>query len=93
MKIVFMGTPEFAVPSLKALVDKKHDVAAVATQPDKPRGRGQKIAAAPVKVVALEMGLPVIQPRKARDEEFIRTIKALAPEAICVVSYGQLLPD
>jgi methionyl-tRNA formyltransferase len=93
MKIVFMGTPQFAVPSLKILVEKNHELAAVATQPDRPKGRGRKIAPPPVKEVALEMGLPVFQPEKARSEEFVRRVEALAPDAICVVSYGQFLPE
>ncbi len=93
MKIVFMGTPQFAVPSLKILLDKKHDVVGVVTQPDKPKGRGRKIIPPPVKEVALKRGLLVLQPQKARDEGFVQEVKALEPGAICVVSYGQLLPD
>ncbi|MEE9611153.1 MAG: methionyl-tRNA formyltransferase, partial [Desulfatiglandales bacterium] len=93
MKIVFIGTPQFAVPSLKILLDKKHDVVGVVTQPDKPKGRGRKIIPPPVKEVALKWGLLVLQPQKARDEGFVQEVKALEPEAICVVSYGQLLPD
>lgn len=88
-----MGTPQFAVPSLKILLDKKHDVVGVVTQPDKPKGRGRKIIPPPVKEVALKRGLLVLQPQKARDEGFVQEVKALVPEAICVVSYGQLLPD
>lgn len=71
MRIVFMGTPDFAVGTLKALIGSRHEVAAVITQPDKPKGRGKAMQYTPVKEVALEAGIPVFQPRKVRDPEFI----------------------
>lgn len=92
MKIVFMGTPEFAVPSLKALVDAGHQVCGVFTQPDKPKNRGMKLQAPPVKLLALELGIPVYQPVKLRDGEALAILKELAPELIVVAAYGKLLP-
>lgn len=91
MKIVFMGTPEFAVPSLKALIEK-HEVCAVFTQPDKPKGRGKKIAMSPIKELALKYKIDVYQPKLLRkDKELIKTIKSLNPDFIVVVAYGQIL--
>lgn len=91
MKIVFMGTPQFAVPSLKALIDK-HDVMAVLTQPDRPKGRGKKLMMSPVKEVALEHNIEVYQPLKLRtDSELIEKIKDLKPDFIIVVAFGQIL--
>ncbi|MBQ3948248.1 MAG: methionyl-tRNA formyltransferase [Ruminococcus sp.] len=96
MKIVFMGTPEFAVPCLKKLAESKHEVAAVFTQPDKPKGRGYKMIPTPVKAAAEEYGLPVYQPlslRKGDDaEESMRILKDIAPDLIVVTAYGQILP-
>ena len=91
MKIAFMGTPALAVPCLDALA-KHHEIAVVVTQPDKIGGRGHKIIAPPVKQRALEIGAPVLQPRRARDEEFIEALRAYAPDAIAVVAFGQILP-
>lgn len=92
MKIVFMGTPEFAVPSLKMLIDK-YDVLAVLTQPDRPKGRGKKLAFSPVKEVALASGITVYQPLKLKKEpEVIEAIKNLEPDFIIVVAFGQILP-
>ena len=92
MKIVFMGTPDFAVPSLEALLARGHEVAAVFTQPDKPKGRGHKLLPPPVKSLALEHGIPVYQPATLRTEEAAETLRALQPELIVVAAYGKLLP-
>ena len=92
--LVFMGTPEFAVPSLQALLDAGYDGRGVFTQPDRPVGRGQKLTAPPVKVLALEAGLPVFQPTRLRgDEAALETLRRLSPAAIVVVAYGQILPE
>jgi methionyl-tRNA formyltransferase len=87
-----MGTPEFAVPSLDALLQAKHQVVAVVSQPDRPRGRGRVMTPSPVKEVALRHGIPVYQPEKVREPEFIETLRALEPEIIVVVAFGQFLP-
>ena len=96
MKIVFMGTPDFAVPCLRALADNGHDVAAVFTQPDKPKGRGYKMIPTPVKAAAMEYNIPVYQPlslRKGDDaESAMNTLREINPELIVVVAYGQILP-
>lgn len=92
MKIVFMGTPEFAVPCLQKIIDEGHEVVAVVTQPDKPKGRGKKLAMPPVKELALEYDIPVYQPLKAREESFVDTLKEINPELIVVVAFGQILP-
>lgn len=92
MKLVFMGTPDFAVPTLKALIDSEHEVAAVITQPDKPKGRGKEMQPTPVKAAALAAGLPVYQPLKVRDEKFVAQLAAWQPDAIIVAAFGQLLP-
>ena len=91
MRIVFMGTPEFAVSTLKSLIDSRHEVIAVVTQPDKPKGRGGKMQFTPVKEAALEAGIEVYQPQKAKDEEFVKFIRKLAPDVMVVVAYGQIL--
>lgn len=93
MRIVFMGTPDFAAASLKKLIDEKRDVVGVFTQPDKPKGRGMELAASPVKVLALENGIPVYQPVKMRDGTTLEMIKALEPDILVVVAYGRILPD
>lgn len=92
MRIVYMGTPDFSVPALKALVEAGHDVIAVVTQPDKPKGRGKEIQMTPVKEQALEFHIPVYQPVKARDPEFIKILTDLAPDVMVVAAFGQLLP-
>jgi len=93
MKIVFMGTPDFAQESLKALVEANYEVIGVVTNPDKPKGRGMKMIASPVKEYALEKGIPVYQPVKIRsNEEFIQEVQRLNPDLICVVAYGKILP-
>ena len=93
MRIVFMGTPDFASASLKKLIDEKFDVVGVFTQPDKPKGRGMELSASPVKELALENGLPVFQPVKMRDGTALAQIKALEPDILVVVAYGRILPD
>ena len=96
MNIVFMGTPDFAVPCLKALIDSDNKVPGVFTQPDKPKGRGYKLTPPPVKVLAEENGIPVFQPnslKKGEDaENALKTLKELSPDLIVVVAYGKILP-
>ena len=92
MKIVFMGTPDFAVPTLESLVKGGHEVIAAVTQPDKPKGRGKAVLMTPVKEKALEYDIPVYQPVKARDPEFVQILKDMSPDVIVVVAFGQLLP-
>ncbi len=94
MRIVFMGTPDFAVPSLEALVAAGHQVCGVFSQPDKPVGRHQnKLQPTPVKVCAMEHGIPVFQPTTLRDGEALAQLKELAPELVVVAAYGRVLPD
>lgn len=94
MRIVFMGTPSFAVPSLKALIEAGHQIAGVFSQPDKPVGRHQnKLQPPPVKVCALECEIPVYQPEKLRDGAALAILQELAPELIVVAAYGRILPD
>ena len=88
-----MGTPSFAVPSLEHLVEAGHRVLAVFTQPDRPKGRGQKDAMPPVKEAALRLGLPVLQPERVRVPEVVEKLSAMKPEAMIVVGYGQLIPQ
>ena len=93
MKIVFMGTPDFAKESLETLYNAKYEILAVVTNPDRTKGRGMKMIASPVKEFALEKGIKIYQPEKVRNnEEFISEIKALKPDVICVVAYGKILP-
>ncbi|MGQ9512385.1 methionyl-tRNA formyltransferase [Thermodesulfitimonas sp.] len=92
MRLVFMGTPEFSVPSLEALLDRGHRVDLVVTQADKPKGRGKRPAAPPVKEVALARGIPVLQPARLKDPDFFGRLRAAVPEAIVVVAYGKILP-
>ena len=87
-----MGTPRFALPSLQILIDRSEHIAAVVTQPDRPAGRGQHIAQPPIKELALKHHLPVLQPVKVRDVQFIAQIKELSPDLIVVVAFGQILP-
>ena len=91
MKIVYMGTPDFAVPPLKRLHESGFDIAAVVTQPDKPKGRHGELSMPEVKRAALELGIPVMQPDKASDPEFIGEIRAMDPDVIVVAAYGQIL--
>lgn len=92
MKIIFMGTPDFSVPTLESLVGSRHQVAAVVTQPDKPKGRGKGIQMSPVKEVAIRLGIPVLQPLRARDPSFVEEIRKLEPDVMVVVAFGQILP-
>lgn len=94
MNIVFMGTPDFAVPTLQMLIDEGHHIAAVVTQPDRPKGRGNKENMPPVKELALKYNLEVLQPEKVRgNEDFYEQLKALKPDVMVVVAYGQILPE
>jgi len=90
--ILFMGTPEFAVPSLEALVRAGYPVVGVVTQPDRPRGRGKHLAPPPAKVRAQELGLEVFQPEKVREEAFLETLRRLKPDLVAVAAFGQILP-
>jgi methionyl-tRNA formyltransferase len=92
LRIVFMGTPDFAIPTLQMLVDRGENVVAVVTQPDRPKGRGQQLQPPPVKTLALSYGIPVLQPLKVRAAEVIQEINALAPDLIVVIAFGQILP-
>lgn len=92
MRVVFMGTPDFSVPALKALVDGGHEVTAVITQPDKPKGRGKEVQMTPVKLAAMEYGIPVYQPVKIRDPEFIGRLKEIPADVYVVIAFGQILP-
>lgn len=93
MNIVFLGTPDFAVPTLERLAASRHIVLAVFTQPDRPRGRGEKLAFPPVKEAALRLGIPVYQPERIRHPEVYETLVALNPEVMVVVGYGQIIPQ
>ena len=93
LRIIFMGTPDLAAASLRALLrESAFQIIAVVTQPDRPKGRDLKLQPSPVKQLALEAGLPVLQPEKARDEKFIEQLRALQPELIAVAAFGQILP-
>ncbi len=93
MRILFMGTPEFSVPTLQCLYDAGHEIVGVVTQPDKPKGRGGAVSFPPVKERALALSLPVYQPRRVREKEFIQTVEQLAPDVAVVVAFGQILPQ
>lgn len=93
MNIVFMGTPDFSVPCLKRLIDDGHNVQAVFTQPDRPKGRGNHLAPPPVKELALQHGIPVYQPEKLRKSDALEVLKEISPQLIIVVAYGQILPQ
>ena len=93
MRVVFMGTPDFAVPTLQALLDSRHEVAGVVTQPDRPKGRGGKLQPSPVKEKAVEAGVPVLQPEKVKDPAFFPELEKLQPDVIVVVAFGQILPE
>lgn len=92
MRIVFMGTPDFSVPALKALVEAGHQVIAVVTQPDKPKGRGKEVQMTPVKIQAMEYGIPVYQPAKVREASFVEVLKGLDADVYVVIAFGQILP-
>ena len=94
MKIVFMGTPDFSKESLEAVYDAGHEILGVVTNPDRPKGRGMKLVASPVKEYAITKNLNIYQPEKIRNNtEFIEEIKSLQPDVICVVAYGKILPE
>lgn len=92
MRVVFMGTPDFAVPTLRALAESGQTIVGVFTQPDRPAGRGKSLKPSPVKVTAEELGLPIFQPDKIKSTQWIQQLRDLAPECIIVVAYGQILP-
>ena len=93
MKIVFMGTPDFAATSLNALIEANYNIEAVVTNPDRPKGRGMKMLYTPVKEVAISKNIPIFQPERVRNnEDFINKIKEINPDVICVVAYGKILP-
>lgn len=93
MRIVFMGTPDFAVATLEKIIENGHEVVAVVTQPDKPKGRDKTLSPPPVKECALKHNLTVLQPQRARDEAFVQELKYYNPDAIIVVAFGQILPE
>ncbi len=93
MRIVFMGTPDFAAASLRKLLEEHFEIAGVFTQPDKPKGRGMELAFSPVKELALQAGLPVFQPDKMRDGRALKILQELKPDILVVVAYGRILPD
>lgn len=93
MKIVYMGTPDFAVYALESLITAGHEISAVITQPDKAQGRSKALVPTPVKKKALEHDIPVYQPEKVRDEETVNMLKSINPDAIVVAAYGQILPE
>lgn len=92
MRIVFMGTPDFAAASLQNLITNQQQVVAVVTQPDRPKGRGKQVQAPPVKQLALQHNIPILQPSTIKTEDFFQTLKELEPECIVVVAYGKILP-
>jgi methionyl-tRNA formyltransferase len=93
MRIVFMGTPEFAVPSLQALIRSEDQVVGVVTQPDRPKGRGGELAAPPVKLVCQREGIPFLQPAKMKDPAFLEALRAWQPDLIAVAAFGRILPQ
>lgn len=93
MNIVYMGTPDFAATALEALINEGHNIIAVVTQPDKPKGRGKTLSPTPVKEKAMEHDIKVYQPIKVRDEEFVKILEDLNPEVIVVAAFGQILPE
>jgi methionyl-tRNA formyltransferase len=93
LRIVYFGTPAFAIPGLRALIDSQHVVAGVVSQPDRPKGRGQKLQATPTKLVAARAGTPVLQPTRLKDEGFVEALRALAPDLGVVAAYGRIIPD
>ncbi len=93
MKIVYMGTPDFAVGALESIINNGHEVSAVITQPDKPKGRSKALVPTPVKAKAMEYNIPVYQPEKVRDEETVTMLKDINPDVIVVAAYGQILPE
>jgi len=92
-EIIFMGTPDFAVPSLEALVANDHHVRAVVTQPDRPKGRSGKPVPSPVKQGAERLGIEVLQPERVSDESFCRVIQTISPDLLVVIAFGQILTE
>ena len=93
MRIIFMGTPEFAVPCLERLIQDGHEVSGVFTQPDKPKGRGKKMVPTPVKACALEHRIPFLQPEKVKEPEFVEQLRSYEPDLIAVTAFGQILSE
>lgn len=93
MKIIFFGTPEFAVPSLKTLIDSKYDIVGVVCQPDRPKGRGRKLTPPPTKVVATQNQIQVLQPEKIKTGDFFSELEKLRADLICVTAYGKIIPE
>jgi len=93
LRVLFAGTPEFSLPPLQALIDRDCDLVAVLTQPDRPAGRGKQLRASPVKQLALENGLEVLQPQTLRDDDCLDRLEALQPDLVVVVAYGLMIPD
>ena len=93
LRIAYFGTPEFAVPTLRRLIESRHRVVAVVSQPDRPRGRGHQLAPTPTRTLALANGIEVLQPERIRDEQFLARLAALAPDLGVVAAYGKLLPE
>ena len=93
MRVVFMGTPEFAVPTLQHLVNSEFSVVGVVCQPDRPSGRGKKVQFGPVKTFALAQNLSVVQPEKMKDPSFLETLRSWSPDVIVVAAYGRILPQ
>ena len=91
MRVLFWGTPDFAVPSLRAILGEGHDVVGIVTQPDRPAGRGQSVRQSPVKTMALEEMIPLLQPERPSGEEFMKQVRELQPEISVVIAYGQIL--
>jgi methionyl-tRNA formyltransferase len=92
MRVLFMGTASFAVPTLRALLASGHEVVGVVTRPDRPAGRGRQVRISPVKQVALEAGIPIHQPEKVRSDDFISLVREMSPDAIVVAAFGQIIP-
>jgi methionyl-tRNA formyltransferase len=93
LRVVYFGTPAFAVPSLRRLMESRHQVVGVVSQPDRPKGRGQRVQQTPTKEVALEQGVPILQPERLKDVEFLDRLSALRPDLGVVAAYGKILPD
>ena len=93
MRVVFMGTPDIAATCLNKIIDDGFDIVGVYTQPDRPKGRGMKMVASPVKELALKHGIPVFQPENFREDETIEVLRTLRPDVFAVVAYGRILPQ
>ncbi len=93
LQVVFFGTPQFAVPTLQKLLDSHHTVCGVVTQPDRPRGRGQQVSDSPVKALAVERGLPLLQPTRLKEPAFAAALRGWRPDIGVVAAYGKIIPD